>query len=241
MSDFIDCDNRNKKNTLNKKVVVLKQQVDSLKKIDRKEKKQTSVSLTKTKNEITLQKETSDKEKEYFNNVIEDKNVDDNRRLFLKVAGIAGLGIAASSLIPKQASAYVSGGAPTSSVVGIKDDDDDRINPATEETLNLLLSGQNVNKFTTSLSATGAVYTPTPGNKIRVYAIRFSLTANANSVSFRFGSSGVDYEKYVSPKAGGLYGANNHPNYVEGGNNEVLYCVIDGTTTIQVNVDYLEV
>ena len=50
-----------------------------------------------------------------------------------------------------------------------------------------------------------------------------------------------DYEKYVSPKTGGLYGSNNHPNYIEGGVNEVLYCNISGTTTVQINIDYLEV
>lgn len=77
--------------------------------------------------------------------------------------------------------------------------------------------------------------------KIRVYASRFSLTADATSVSFRFTSGGTDHEKYVSPKTGGLYGSNNHPNYIEGGVDEVLYCVISGTTTVQINVDYLEV
>jgi hypothetical protein len=100
---------------------------------------------------------------------------------------------------------------------------------------------QGVTKLTTSLASSGNVRVPASGKKIRVYATRFSLTADATSVSFRFTSSGTDYEKYLSPKTGGLYGSNNHPNFVEGGVDEALYCVISGTTTVQINVDYLEV
>lgn len=176
-------------------------------------------------------------------NVLEEKNeeVDDSKRMFLKIASIAGLGVAASAILPKQASAYVTGSTPTSNVVGLKDDTNNRINPATEETLSELISGQNVSKLSISLSSSGVVHTPASGKRIRVYASRFSLTADATSVSFRFTSSGLDHEKYVSPKTGGLYGANNHPNYIEGGVNEVLYCAISGSTTVQINIDYLEV
>lgn len=174
--------------------------------------------------------------------IVEKKDaVDDDKRLFLKVASIAGLGLAASAILPKQAEAYVAGSTPTSNVVGLKDDSNTRINPATEETLSALLSGQGVSKLTTSLSSSGIVHTPASGKKIRVYASRFSLSADATSVSFRFTSGGTDHEKYISPKTGGLYGANNHPNYIEGGIDQVLYCVISGTTTIQINIDYLEV
>lgn len=171
----------------------------------------------------------------------EEEIVDDDKRMFLKVASIAGLGLAASAILPKQAEAYVAGSTPTSNVVGLKDDSNTRINPATEETLGELLSGQGVSKLTASLSSSGVVHTPASGKKIRVYASRFSLSADATSVSFRFTAGGTDHEKYVSPKTGGLYGANNHPNYIEGGVDQVLYCVINGTTTIQINIDYLEV
>ena len=160
--------------------------------------------------------------------------VDDNKRLFLKMAGIAGLGVLASSVFPKGAEAYVTGSTPTSNVVGVKNVANTKINPATQE-------GQGVSKLSINLSSSGNVLVPGTGNKIRVYASRFSLTADATSVSFRFTSGGTDHEKYVSPKTGGLYGANNHPNYIEGGVDEVLYCVISGTTTVQINIDYLEV
>ncbi len=166
---------------------------------------------------------------------------DSNKRLFLKVLGGAGLGLFAASLFPKKADALVVGSAPTSSVVGLKDSSNDRINPATDESVQAIVSGQGVEKLTTSLSSSGIVHTPASGKKIRVYSSRFSLNANATSVSFRFTAGGTDHEKYLSPKTGGLYGANNHPNYIEGGVDESLYCVIDGTTTVQINVDYKEV
>jgi hypothetical protein len=67
-------------------------------------------------------------------------NVKDfDRRKFLKVAGMAGLGLAATTLLPKKADALILGGTPTSSVVGVKDENNVRINPATEETLDEVL------------------------------------------------------------------------------------------------------
>lgn len=171
-----------------------------------------------------------------------DPNVRDvNKRLFLKLLGGAGLGIFASTLFPKKSDALVLGNTPTSNVVGVRNVANAKINPATEESLQTLLKGQGVLKGTTTLTSSGTVKTPTSGKKLRVYATRFSLSADMTSVSFRFTSGGTDYELYVSPKTGGLYGANNHPNYVEGGINEVLYCAISGTGTVQINFDYLEV
>lgn len=168
-------------------------------------------------------------------------NHDTDKRTFLKVLGLTGAGIIASQMIPTKAEALIMGGTPGVSTIGIKNAGNTKINPATEETLQELLAGQGVSKLTTSLSSSGTILTPGSGKKIRVYASRFSLTADATSVSFRFTSGGTDHEKYISPKTGGLYGANNHPNYIEGGIDEVLYCVISGTTTVQINIDYLEI
>lgn len=163
------------------------------------------------------------------------------KRLFLKLLGVAGLGFVGSLIFPKKADAYVFGSTPASNTVGIKNSSNARINPATEESVQALTSGQGVLKATVSLAVSGNILTPASGKKIRVYSNRFSLTADATFVSFRFTAGGTDHEKYMSPKTGGLYGANNHPNYIEGGVDEVLYCVISGTTTVQINVDYLEV
>jgi hypothetical protein len=60
-------------------------------------------------------------------------SVDESRRNFLKVAGVAGLGLAATTLLPKGAEAYVAGSTPTSNVVGVKDSANARINPAEED------------------------------------------------------------------------------------------------------------
>lgn len=125
--------------------------------------------------------------------------------------------------------------------VGLKNTGGTAINPATDDSLLSLISGQGVTKLSVNLSSSGIIRTPVSGKKIRVYASRFSLTADAVSVSFRFTSGGTDYEKYISPKTGGLYGSNNHPNFIEGGVDQALYCAISGTTNVQINIDYLEV
>lgn len=175
------------------------------------------------------------------NEMHEEIDVDPKKRSFLKLASMAGLGAVAVSMIPKKAEAYVMGASPTSSVVGVKNASNTRVNPATEETLQALVAGQSVLKFTTSLTSSGNVLVPASGKKIRVYSTRFSLTADLANVGFRFTSGGTDYERYVSPKTGGLYGANNHPNYVEGGVDQPVYCSISGSATVQINIDYLEV
>ncbi len=166
---------------------------------------------------------------------------DGDKRLFLKALGVAGVGLVASQVLPKNAEALVMGGTPSTGVVGVRNASNTRINPATLESVQSLLVGNGVSKHTISLSNSGNVLTPVAGKKLRVYASRFSLTADATSVSFMFTSGGTDHERYVAPKTGGLYGANNHPNYIEGGVDQVLYCVISGTTTVQINIDYLEV
>ncbi|MBP9710810.1 MAG: hypothetical protein KBD50_00885 [Candidatus Pacebacteria bacterium] len=159
---------------------------------------------------------------------------DAQRRVFLKGVAVLVVGAFATTLFPRRADALVMGSTPGTSVVGLKDASNARINPATEE-------GTAVLKKTTNLSSSGTVHTPASGKKVRVYNTRFSLDANLSSVSFRFTAGGTDYEKYLSPRLGGLYGTKNHPNYFEGGVDEVVYCVISGTGNVQVNIDYLEV
>lgn len=166
---------------------------------------------------------------------------DEKKRIFLKLLTVAGLGALGSFFWPKRADAYVFGSTPASNVVGLKNIANAKINPATEETLSASISGQGVLKKTVALTGTGAVHTPASGKKVRVYNSKFSLSADMTSISFRFASGGTDYEKYLAPKSGGLYGANNQPNYVEGAVDEAFYCVISGTGTVQINLDYLEV
>jgi hypothetical protein len=62
-----------------------------------------------------------------------EKNViDKNKRAFLKLAGGAGFGLLLALLWPKKASALVMGGTPSTSVVGVKDSSNNRIDPAKE-------------------------------------------------------------------------------------------------------------
>lgn len=159
---------------------------------------------------------------------------DEHRRTFLRALGIVGLGAVGASLLPGRTEALVMGGAPSTGVVGVRDSSNTRVNPAIKE-------GTGILKKTIALTSSGTVHTPASGKRVRVYNNRFSLTADMTSISFRFTSGGTDYEKYLTPKAGGLYGANNQPNYMQGGIDEVLYCAISGTGTVQINLDYVEV
>jgi len=167
--------------------------------------------------------------------------LDARKRLFLRGTVLLLGGFVATTLFPRRADALVMGSTPGSSVLGLKNSSNARINPATEDTLALLRSGLPVLKKTTSLAASGNVHTPDSGKKIRLYTSKFSLDTNLTSVGFRFTSGGTDFERYIAPRTGGLYGTNNHPNYVEGGVDEVLYCAISGSGTVQINIDYLEV
>lgn len=120
-----------KKNTFQKSISLSKQ-VDSLPKKE----------FIFIKKDLEIKSSTIilDNKKQEISEVVIEKeeiksSVDDNRRLFLKVAGVAGLGLAASALFPKSSEAYVSGSTPTSNVVGMKNIANDKINPATEDTL----------------------------------------------------------------------------------------------------------
>lgn len=68
--------------------------------------------------------------KERHNDSVES---DSKKRSFLKLAGVVGVGAAATMLIPKKAEALVFGSTPTSNTVGLKDGGNNRINPAKED------------------------------------------------------------------------------------------------------------
>ena len=84
---------------------------------------------------LSIKKQESLKIENINKNKVDNSSIDDSKRMFLKVAGVAGLGLAASALFPKSSEAYVSGSTPTSNVVGLKDSTNTRVNPATEDTL----------------------------------------------------------------------------------------------------------
>jgi len=108
-------------------------------------------------------------------------------------------------------------------------------NPATLEN-----QRKSLLRKTVDLTATGIVHSPASGKKIRLYNIRFSLSADLTSVAFNFGAS-ANFEKYTNPKGGGLYGTNTHPDYTDGGVNEDLELTQVGTGTVTVNIVYEEI
>jgi len=95
---------------------------------------------------------------------------DKDKRNFLKVAGIAGAGLAAFLLLPKKADAFIMGSSPTTGVVGVKNAANTRINPATEETLGTVLKKTDLAFDTgdlkvkvTSLPAGGSSFSDSAG------------------------------------------------------------------------------
>lgn len=169
-----------------------------------------------------------------------------------------------------------SGGSSTGGTdpVGLKDTGGTPVNPATEDTLalmlaqlqaieantdNLEITADTINlntdtleaklqslidqgpsqilKATIDLTGSGDILTPTAGQKLRVYAIKFSQSADMTSVAFNFGAVAA-FEKYLNTKGGGLYGSNITPNYVQGATDEKLKLVLVGTGTVTINVDY---
>lgn len=126
----LNLSSKNKTNDAFNKSIYSRPQVDSLIKKENVFKKPLSPSIivseiVKTKPEIKIETKESQ------------SSIDDNKRLFFKVAGVAGLGLAASALFPKSSEAYVSGSTPTSNVVGLKDHLNTRIDPAQETGGNL--------------------------------------------------------------------------------------------------------
>ena len=65
--------------------------------------------------------------------ITEEVAAENKKREFLKIAGVVGLGAAATFLGAKKAEALVFGSTPASNVVGVKDAANARINPAKED------------------------------------------------------------------------------------------------------------
>ena len=82
---------------------------------------------------VISKKKTPKKIEEIDSSNIEElaKNVEDfDKRAFLKVLGIAGLGLAATSLFPKKTDALIVGNQSTSGALNLKNVAGTKINPA---------------------------------------------------------------------------------------------------------------
>lgn len=108
--------------------------------------------LKKLRKQKALSGKTTDLQK----NLELEVEKDSNKRAFLKLAGLVGIGAVASALIPKKAEALVFGSTPAASHVGVKNSTNLPIDPATEGTL------QAVNTNATAINtATAAIKTNT--------------------------------------------------------------------------------
>jgi hypothetical protein len=114
---------------------------------------------------------------------------DDKKRTFLKVAGVAGAGLIASQLVPKKADALILGSTPSSSVVGVKDAGNTRINPAKEDG-NLATIKTNTDTLTASgaggyirQDSTATIAKETGGNLATLAAKDFATQATLQTVA----------------------------------------------------------
>lgn len=98
-------------------------------------------------------------------------------------------------------------------------------------------TGKAISRFSGAVSATGTLITPASGKKIRVYGLRFTIDGNADAIAFTLGS---EIEKYRTVKAGGMYGTNLTPNYVEGSTDQPLTITVTNLVSgsVQVIADY---
>lgn len=72
---------------------------------------------------------------------------ENKKRVFLKLAGAVGLSAVAALIVPRKADALVFGSTPASNVVGLKDDLNNKISPATEGTLATIKADTTKFKF----------------------------------------------------------------------------------------------
>lgn len=101
----------------------------------------------------------------------ENTESDSKKRSFLKLAGVIGAGAVAATLLPKRADALVFGSTPTSGVVGLKNQANQKIDPAQETGGNLATINTNTAPFVVSgaggyvrQDTTGTIAKETGGN-----------------------------------------------------------------------------
>ncbi len=114
---------------------------------------------------------------------------DNHKRTFLRLAGLVGLGVVTAGLIPKKASALVFGSAPAASRIGIKDSNNNPINPATEDTLllvntsvgNVLTDADSITANTASM-ATNTANIPAKGQAAMSASMPVTIASNQTPI-----------------------------------------------------------
>ena len=66
---------------------------------------------------------------------VEDVEIDNKKRSFLKLLGVVTAGVIGTSILPTKTHALVFGSTPNTSSLGVKNSSNQKINPATEDTL----------------------------------------------------------------------------------------------------------
>jgi hypothetical protein len=98
---------------------------------------------------------------------------DTRRRMFLKVLGGLGLGVAGATLLPQKTQALVMGGTPSTSVVGVKNIANERIDPAQETGGNLAIIASNTASLANIKTGTDFL------SGIKTDTDKFTFTGNA--------------------------------------------------------------
>ena len=113
---------------------------------------------------------------------------DSRKRSFLKIAGMAGVGALATTLLPRKADALVFGSAPASTSMGVKNASGTRINPATEDTLALVYGNTsdidtNIATVNTNMATVNSNITSIAANTANIPAIGSNTMVNSMPVT----------------------------------------------------------
>ena len=111
---------------------------------------------------------------------------DQRKRNFLKLVGIIGAGVGASTLFPHKASAEVLGATRTTDIVGVKNSSDARIDPATEATGLSIKTATEASKIATDSIKSNTDTLVTDTNKF-TFSGGSLLTTSAGGSSDVFG------------------------------------------------------
>ena len=113
---------------------------------------------------------------------------DSKKRSFLKLAGVVGVGALATTLLPRKADALVFGSAPTAASMGVKNASGTRINPATEDTLDLVYGNTsdidtNIGTVNTNIASVNSNISSVAANTANIPAKGQTTMANSLPVT----------------------------------------------------------
>ncbi len=91
-----------------------------------------------------------------------------------------------------------------------------------------------------SSGADQALITPGAGNRLKIYRVTYTVSANVTGdVAIKIGATVLNRDQ--NPQMGGIYGFNIAPNFDLGVANEVLYINCPAGVTVDINVTSEEI